>query len=174
MQYIYTNCGRDVHGPLPDDQLVKTTRGPVRADAITGGSSASLVVAGSDGNGDVTYTARGGEWGNTITVEHLVGATGLGNEDRELNASVVGSAITIIFGTDSAGESIAPTAADFVAAVSSTVAALVTIEAGGDGLSSVGLQALTNLSGGSNDGADYLSLGPRGQFTVLVNSRETI
>jgi hypothetical protein len=172
-QHIHTNCGLDIHGPYADDKLVKLTRGAVRADAVVAASPAVLAVPGADEDGLVTYTAAGGRWGNEISVEHLEGATGGGNEDRALQVAVSDKTITVTFGTDGGGATAPPAATALAAAIAGNVevSKLVSATAGGTGNSASGLVAATNLAGGENDG-DYLCVGPNGRFAMLINSRE--
>jgi hypothetical protein len=174
-QQLLTNCGLDCYGGsagYPDDQLVQTTRGMIRADSVNGATPASLAVPGADADGLVTYSAAGGRWGNEITVEHLEGATGAGNESRALEVVLVGKAVTVTFGTDGGGASSAPTAGEVVAALGA-VTELVSAVAGGTGASAAGLAAAANLAGGENDG-DHLCVGPAGRFSVQVNTRKAI
>jgi len=174
-QQLLTNCGLDCYGGsagYPDTKLVKLTRGMVRADEVNGASPASLAVPGADADGLVTYSAAGGRWGNEITVEHLEGATGAGNEDRALEVVLVGKAVTVTFGTDGGGASVLPTAGEVVAALAA-VTELVSAVAGGTGASAAGLLAATNLAGGENDG-DYICVGPSGRFALQVNTRKAV
>jgi hypothetical protein len=177
-QQLLTNCGLDCYGGsegYPDDKLVKTTRGMIRADLVQAATSATLSVAGVDANGAVSYQAAGGRWGNEITVEHLAGDLGAGNLLRALAVTVQDKAVTVTFGTDAVGASVVPTATDLAAAINADPDAskLVTATPGGDGSSLAGLFASANLAGGANDG-DYLCVGPGGRYTAQVNTRRTI
>jgi hypothetical protein len=171
---LYTNCGKDAHGPFDDARLVPLTRGEVRADAVNAATPATLTHSGVDANGDVTYTAGGGLWGNSVTVEHAVGLTGGGNEDRALGIVVTSDyEIIVTFGTDGAGDSAPPTATALASAINADAdaALLVDATAGGTGASLVGDHPKTSLSGGLNDG-DHLIIQRR--YTQQVAKREVI
>jgi len=111
-----------------------------------------LTISGAvDSDGDVTVYAKNvGEQG--IQYAHVVGATGVGEEDRALAVAVAGSDVTVTFGTDGNGDSVVPTAAQVVAVLFHVdVVPLLWAVAGGDGTGAVGAAALAPLTGGIGD-----------------------
>lgn len=142
-------CDRDI--------LIKTA---------TTDDAATLTVSGADANGDVTYTAQIlGLRGNDLTIEHAVGATGAGNENRALAVAVtVGltTAIAITFGTDGTGASVTPTATAVAAEVNgdATASLHISATAGGTGASNVGTQGATALAGGVTNSVDDVKINP--------------
>ena len=111
---------------------------------------ADLTISGA-ANGDVTYTAWVvGAGGNAIRVAHVVGATGGGEEDRDLAVAVAGDDIIVTFGTDGAGASVVPSANEVAALINGDgdASALVSAAASGDGTGDTGTAALANLTGG--------------------------
>jgi hypothetical protein len=137
-----------------------------------------LTINGAvDVNGDVTVVAQAlGE--QQIQYAHVVGATGAGNEDRALAVAVVGKDITVTFGTDGAGASVVPTAAQVVALLAgdADASALVYGVAGGTGAGNVGAAGLAPLTGGLTDvlllsSADFdLESLTDGMAQILVDS----
>lgn len=133
-----------------DNTIIDTENGEKPVVAVSSPSNAYGTIEGQAGiNGTVLYTARhGGAIGNSIVVEHVVGPTGPGNEDRGLAASWFDDACLVVFGTDSSGNTIVPTAQQ-------VVDALVDFESHdrlecsllGDGSGLVGI-ASVSLSGG--------------------------
>jgi hypothetical protein len=128
--------------------------------------AAALTVNGADANGHVDYTAKTlGIQGNDLTVEHAVGATGAGNENRALDAVAtpgLTTAIKVTFGTDGAGASITPTAQQVADAVnaSATAAPLVTAAAQGTGASDAGTVAATAMTGGVTNSLEDVKINP--------------
>jgi len=112
-----------------------------------------LTINGAvDVNGDVTVVAQAlGD--QQIQYAHVVGATGVGEEDRDLAVVVAGKDITVTFGTDGAGASVVPTATQVVALLAgdTDAAALVYGVAGGTGAGDVGAAGLAPLTGGLTD-----------------------
>lgn len=108
----------------------------------------NLGGAGGDINGDIEYKAKDVIDNGTIRVEHVVGATGPGEEDRALAVTVNSKDITVTFGTDSSGDSVVPTASEVVIAVQGEVVAdsLVSAKATEAGTAAVGTHAFQTLS----------------------------
>ncbi|MDX1746392.1 MAG: hypothetical protein R3324_10685 [Halobacteriales archaeon] len=112
---------------------------------------ASLNVAGSDADGDVTYTAKTrGAYGNLISVEHQDSGSG------GLTVSVTDLDIVIDFG------GAAPTGTQVKDAVNgdASASALVAATTPGTGASASSIAAPANLSGGATNSAEDLKLNP--------------
>jgi hypothetical protein len=139
-----------------DDALVPLAVGTKPASSLVACAGATLELAGSTPDGNVSYTSiMGGTVANNIRVAQQPGATGPGNESRPLEVVVSGQDVNVIFGTDADAGTAIPTSAEVAAAVASADGTPVVATAGGDGSGSVGSHAFTNLAGGQNDGDRY-------------------
>jgi len=128
-------------------------------------TKATLTVSGATGDGDVLYTAvNPGTRGNTLRVEHLVGATGAGNEDRALAAVLVGGItnnLTVTFGTDGSGNSVVPTANEIAAVVNVPPTAMMVVAVPqGDGTGNAAAAALAALTGGLSPSLEDIKINP--------------
>lgn len=161
---------------LPDTAVVKLADGSSKqANALVACTQASLQVDGQDANGHVVYTACcGGDHGNGVVVEHVVGQTGAGHEDRALAVEQVGGVkqLRVTFGTDGSGATVTPTAQEIVDAVAAAGLSFVDAAVGGTGAGLAGLVAATNLAGGLDDG-DWFRLPFDSRSVRQVNNRET-
>jgi len=172
-QAVCTNEGRDCL-TYADAQPVQTTRGLVQADQLQAATPAGASILGEDDvDGDVDYQAAGGgTWGNQVSVAQVVGATGLAQAERDLAVTVTAELVTVVFGTDGAGNSVTPTASEVEAVVNAVPQgqARVRATAGGTGASSAGVSAPVQLVGGLDDGDHIYS----GRFAVQVCKREAV
>jgi hypothetical protein len=111
-------------------------------------------------NGSVTYVAaRSGAHGNDHTITVETGATGAGNESRALAVARAGDDITVTFGTDSNGDSVAPTALDVANLINNDYdVALHHLNAvpSGDGSGDAATVAQTSLAGGTTNSCEDL------------------
>lgn len=122
----------------------------------------ALHTVANGANGSVTYVcARSGAHGNDHTITVEVGATGAGNEDRVLAVARVVDDITVTFGTDNAGVSVAPTATDVAALINADYDIALhhlNAVASGDGTSDALTVAQTTLAGGTNPSCEDLKI----------------
>jgi len=158
-----------------DTASLNTSNGMVQADAITAASQASLTAPGADVNGDVLYTSKlGGLCMNGITVAHAEGDTGIGHESRALAAAWADKTLTVTFGTDGAGASVVPTAAEIQTVVNALDPCAVTASLPGTGASVSALMAQTPLVGGNDDGTWLKFAASGGPMCHMVGLVEVI
>lgn len=139
------------------DITVPTDGGAKNASAVAAHERASDTIVGQNANGSILYTAaHGGAAGNNIQVEHAVGATGAGNENRALAVAWSGDDCTVTFGTDGAGASVIPTAQEIVDLLTPDPVSSdkITPSLPGDGTGLAGT-GTTSMTGGA-DGGDLL------------------
>jgi hypothetical protein len=124
--------------------------------------SKAMHTVANGANGTVTYaSARAGAYGNSRSIEVKVGDTGAGHEDRALAVDHTSEEFTVIFGTDSNGDSVVPTASE-VATLINTDLSLSLIHlnavASGDGSGQVATVSKTSLAGGANPSCEDLKI----------------
>ncbi len=159
-KYTYEMCDRDI-----------------RINPCLLDDAAALTINGVDANGHITYTAQKlGAYGNDITVEHITGATGGGNENRALAASSSSQAITVTFGTDGSGNSVTPTANAIKTAVDADTgcANLVSVAVGGTGASNNATAASANLTGGVDNSFEDMKICPTSNKECIWGEMEQV
>lgn len=113
-------------------------------------------------NGSVTYVAaRSGEHANGHTIEVTVGATGAGNEDRDLACVRTGTAFVVTFGTDGSGDTVTPTALEVATLINSDYSLAISYlnaQPSGDGSGDALVVAETALAGGTSPSHEDLRI----------------
>ena len=147
-------CDISVTGAISAPKASSTISTTLNLNAGATFTDAALLVACTNPNSNVTYTAvNGGISGNAISIEYAAtvdaGEPGGYTDDQPLTITVTGGdAITVSLATDGDGH-ITSTAADIVTAIAgdTSAAALITAVAdGGEGV--VEVKGAANLSGG--------------------------
>jgi hypothetical protein len=146
----YEMCDRDM--------LLRTTVFDTRAQAV---------LQGVDPDGHIVYTASTpGSFSNRITIEYTAGASGAGNENRPLGATLTPGNPTwdlaVIYGTDANGNPIVPTAGSIASMFAQRADLMMVVFPTllGDGSSLVQVTAPTSLAGGTSASLEDIKIDP--------------